>query len=87
MPTRRHFVISCVATPIVLPRLGHAAGGSVVLPLMANCGDDHDLTPAQTEGPYFTPESPEKKDFASDSLGGERMTLVGYVLTKDCQPV
>ncbi|MGT2444888.1 hypothetical protein ACU4I5_21000 (plasmid) [Ensifer adhaerens] len=61
MPTRRHFLISFVATPIVLPRLGHAAGGSVELPLTANCGDDDDLTPAQTEGPYFTPESPEKR--------------------------
>ncbi|SDA96113.1 Protocatechuate 3,4-dioxygenase beta subunit [Sinorhizobium sp. NFACC03] len=87
MPTRRHFLISFVATPIVLPRLGHAAGSPVELPLTASCGDDHELTPAQTEGPYFTPQSPEKQDFASDAPGGERMTLVGYVLTKDCQPV
>ena len=87
MPTRRDFLIRFVATPIVLPSLGHAAGAQVELPLTANCGDDHELTPAQTEGPYFTPDSPEKQDFASDVAGGERLTLAGYVLTKNCQPV
>jgi protocatechuate 3,4-dioxygenase beta subunit len=87
MPTRRHFLIGFVATPIVLPRLGHAAGAPTQLSLTATCNDDDDLTPAQTEGPYFTPESPEKQDFASDAPGGERMTLAGYVLSQGCQPV
>ncbi|MEX2742526.1 hypothetical protein AB3480_14395 [Rhizobium mongolense] len=86
MPTRRHFLIGFIATPIVLPRLGHAAGAAAQLSPTPTCDDD-DLTPAQTEGPYFTPESPEKQDFASDAPGGERMTLAGYVLTENCQPV
>lgn len=69
MPTRRHFLIGFVATPIVLPRLGHAGGAPTQLPLTATYDDDDGLTPAQTEGPYFTPESPEKQDFASDAPG------------------
>src|SRR6185369_13026926 len=51
------------------------------------CMDDNDVTPSQTEGPYFTLNSPEKRDFASDSPGGERMTIAGYVLTQNCNPV
>jgi protocatechuate 3,4-dioxygenase beta subunit len=87
MPTRRYFLSGFVAAPLVLPRLGHAAGFPEQLPLTPACADDHDLTPAQTEGPYFTPDSPEKQDFASDAPGGERMTIAGYVMTQNCQPV
>jgi protocatechuate 3,4-dioxygenase beta subunit len=87
MPTRRHFLIGFVAAPIVLPGLGHAAGAPARLSLTPACSDDDDLTPPQTEGPYFSPQSPEKQDFASDAAEGERMTLAGYVLTEDCRPV
>ncbi|WP_455269826.1 dioxygenase family protein [Rhizobium herbae] len=87
MPTRRHLLIGFAAVPIVLPGFGHAAGSPAQLSPTPACSDDDDLTSAQTEGPYFTPESPEKQDFASDAPGGERMTLAGYVLTEDCRPV
>ena len=30
------------------------------LPPTASCTDDDDPTPAQTEGPYFTPNSPQR---------------------------
>ncbi len=39
-----------------------------------------------TEGPYFTPGSPETKDLAGD-LPGKKLRLSGYVLTADCHPV
>ncbi|WP_312366184.1 intradiol ring-cleavage dioxygenase [Ensifer sp.] len=87
MPTRRHFLISFVTTPIVLPELGHAAALPAELPLTASCHEDGEPTPVQTEGPYFTPDSPEKQDFAFDAPGGEKLTLAGYVLTRECQPV
>lgn len=87
MPTRRHFLIGFVAAPIVLPGLGHATGAPAQLTLTPTCDDGDDPTPAQTEGPYFTPDSPEKRDFATDAPNGERMTLAGYVLTGDCRPV
>lgn len=86
MPTRRLFLSSFVAAPIVLPRFGYASRVPKQLRLTPNCADDDDLTPAQTEGPYFTPDSPEKRDFASDAPGGERMTITGYVLTRNCEP-
>ena len=86
MPTRRLFLSSFVAAPIVLPRFGYASGVPKQLRLTPTCADDDDLTPAQTEGPYFTPDSPEKRDFASDAPGGERMTITGCVLTRNCEP-
>jgi protocatechuate 3,4-dioxygenase beta subunit len=49
--------------------------------------DDSDVTQSQTEGPYFTPNSPEKRDFARDAPGGERMTIAGCVITQNCKPV
>jgi protocatechuate 3,4-dioxygenase beta subunit len=52
------------------------------------CGDDDDEpTPAQTEGPYFTPNSPERTSLLEPGMPGRRLTVSGYVLTTDCQPV
>lgn len=51
------------------------------------CGDDDDVTPAQTEGPYYTPDTPERTSLLEPGLVGTRMLVTGYVLTTDCQPV
>ena len=86
MPSRRHF-LAIAAAPVFVAAAGRASGKITSLQRTPACVDDHDLTLAQTEGPYFTPDSPEKQDFASDSPNGERMTIAGYVLTEDCKPV
>lgn len=59
------------------------------LPPTPECGDedDFDSTLAQTEGPYFTPDSPERDSFIEEGIGGERMILTGYVYATDCKPV
>jgi protocatechuate 3,4-dioxygenase beta subunit len=58
------------------------------VPATPACGDDDDdLTPAQTEGPYFTPNSPERTSLFEDGMAGTRLTLTGYVLSTGCQPV
>jgi len=87
MPTRRFFLSTLVAGPILRPALAHSAVSSNQLSLTPACSDEHDLTPDQTEGPYFSPDSPEKQDFAADAPGGDRMKLAGFVLTKDCRLV
>ncbi|WP_276119842.1 dioxygenase family protein [Pararhizobium qamdonense] len=87
MPTRRHFLIGFAAAPIALPGLAQASDAPAQLSLTPTCSDDDDLTQRQTEGPYFSLESPEKQDFANDAPDGERMTLAGYVLTQNCRPV
>ena len=78
--------------------LGLAAGSSTILPrqpraqspnmpLTPVCAEADDLTPAQTEGPYFTPNSPERADFVEDGVDGARIALVGFALNPRCQPI
>ena len=45
------------------------------------------LTPASTEGPYFTAGSPERASLLESGMSGTVLILSGYVLTSDCQPV
>jgi len=53
----------------------------------AACTSPAALTPALTEGPYFTPGSPEKASLVEPGMSGTRLLLSGYVLTSDCRPV
>ncbi len=66
--------VTPTATPTLLPT--------------PTCGDDDDEpTIAQTEGPYYTPNSPERTSFIEEDTVGTRMILAGFVLTTRCQPV
>jgi protocatechuate 3,4-dioxygenase beta subunit len=51
------------------------------------CGDDDDPTPAQTEGPYFTPNSPERASLLEPSVTGTKLVVTGVVSTTSCQPI
>ena len=44
------------------------------------------LTQAQTEGPYYIPNSPEKHSLLEEGVTGTRLILVGYVLDQNCLP-
>jgi len=45
------------------------------------------LTPALTEGPYFTAGSPESALLYTDGMAGIKLVITGYVYTTDCKPV
>ena len=51
------------------------------------CKSPAALTPALTEGPYFKTGSPERTSLIDSDTQGTILTLSGYVLTTDCQPV
>jgi protocatechuate 3,4-dioxygenase beta subunit len=51
------------------------------------CDDGGDPTPAQTEGPYFTPDSPERASLLEAGMAGDRLTVAGTVLATDCRPL
>ncbi len=52
------------------------------------CGDDDDEpTIAQTEGPYYTPNTPERVSLLEAGMVGDRLLLQGLVLTTGCTPV
>jgi protocatechuate 3,4-dioxygenase beta subunit len=58
------------------------------LPPTPACGDDDDdPTPAQTEGPYYTPDTPERVSLLEPGMTGTHLLVTGYVLTTNCEPV
>jgi protocatechuate 3,4-dioxygenase beta subunit len=65
--------------------LGQAAAQQ--LDLTPECVDTDDLTPQQTEGPYFTRNSPETASILEAGASGARLVVSGYVLNTACQPV
>lgn len=57
-----------------------------LLPGTPSCGPDDGPTRASTEGPFYRDNPPQKRDFRTDAPGLP-VTLIGYVLTRDCRPV
>ncbi|MFN0071377.1 MAG: hypothetical protein ACKVVP_07805 [Chloroflexota bacterium] len=94
--SRRNFLRASVAisAPLALTWLASRGewmtDGSVTaqtLPLTPECVDPTDVTPSQTEGPYFTRNSPERASLLEPGLNGTRLMLSGLVLARNCQPV
>lgn len=56
------------------------------LPPTPACGDD-EPTPSQTAGPFYTPNSPERKSLLEPNTVGTRILVTGQVLSSSCQPV
>lgn len=87
MPTRRQFLAGFLAIPAVAPIAALAQEQAPAqLSLTPSCGEA-EPTIAQTEGPYFSPNTPLKRDFKADVASGTPITIAGYVLTEDCKPV
>ena len=55
----------------------------IALPAPACTG----LTPAQTEGPYYTADTPQRNSLLEEGMPGTRLILVGYVLDQNCNPL
>ena len=95
--SRRDFLRLMASVPVIIGAptllLGDKAGlrASEPLPLSPTptCGDDDDddPTPAQTEGPYFKPRSPERKSLLDRRFGATPLVLTGAVFTRSCKPV
>jgi protocatechuate 3,4-dioxygenase beta subunit len=87
--TRRSVVAALIASPFLA--MGNndlsAAAATFGLDLTPDCRDSDEHTVAQTEGPYFKPNAPLKRDLAVDAPGGERMTIGGLVLDTACRPL
>ena len=52
-----------------------------------SCDDGDEATPAQTEGPYFTPNSPEKTSLLEAGMAGTKLVLTGTVVSTTCVPI
>jgi len=59
----------------------------VELPPTPECRDAHDVTPRQTEGPFYKPRTPERAVLREPGMKGVAVALTGLVLTRGCKPV
>lgn len=78
---------------------GHSAGivlaqssTATTTPVLAptpSCADADDLeaTIQQTEGPFYTPDTPERTSLLEPDLPGTRLVVSGSVYDTTCQPV
>lgn len=61
---------------------------AATLPPTPACGDDDDdPTPPQTEGPFYTPDTPQRTSLLEEGMTGTRILLTGTVLTTNCRPI
>lgn len=44
-------------------------------------------TPAQTEGPYYKPGSPERTSLLEPGMAGTRLVITGFVVDSECRPI
>ena len=65
------------------------ADGTPTLAPTPTCADADDLetTLEETEGPYYTPDSPERTSLLEEGMAGTVLRLSGYVYASSCQPV
>jgi protocatechuate 3,4-dioxygenase beta subunit len=85
-PTRRTLLM---AAAVATGGLGFAQSALAQqgLPPTPECKDNDDPTPAQTEGPFYKPSSPQRADLREPGLGGRPVVLTGMVLTRRCRPI
>lgn len=57
-----------------------SADRDALLPATPAIADDDDLTPDQTEGPYYTPDSPERTSLREEGIAGMKLTVAGFVV-------
>jgi protocatechuate 3,4-dioxygenase beta subunit len=86
--TRRRVVVSGVvlASGLVVGDISDAIAQQALPPTPA-CDDGDEPTARQTEGPFFTPRSPERADLREPGMPGRPVVLSGRVVTRACRPV
>ena len=89
MPTsRRSLLIAFLTLPLIpAARTRAFAQAGPELPLTLECRDGDELTLEREAGPFFKPNSPRKRELQADAIGGDRMTVAGFVLDKRCRPL
>jgi protocatechuate 3,4-dioxygenase beta subunit len=73
---------------IVLAQSPTATSTPILAPTPA-CVDDDDLeaTVPQTEGPFYTPDTPERQSLLEPGMAGTKLVVSGYVYDTACQPI
>lgn len=86
MLTRRAAFAPVVAVPFLPFLRSPLLAQSSVLDLTPACGAA-EPTAAQSEGPYFRPGAPQRRDLAADAPSAQHILLGGLVLDPACRPI
>ena len=91
--SRRGFLraVAVAVAPVALlarirPTFGNEIEGVELDPTPA-AGDELELTPEETAGPFFRPSSPLKNNFRQPGVNGVPMNVTGFVLDRRGKPV
>jgi len=81
-----------IGTMAIVPAAGLAAPPEVVAqravtPPAPNCTSPARVTPSQTEGPFYKASTPERTNLVESGMGGTKLIVTGYVLTRECRPI
>jgi len=80
---RRQIITMASLAPLMV------ASGTMVpgAPLAATPACGEPVTPQQTSGPFFKPDSPQRRSLIDADMRGEKPGITGRVLSTSCQPV
>jgi protocatechuate 3,4-dioxygenase beta subunit len=92
--SRREFLraVAVAAAPVALlaqvrPSLGQGDASLRLEPTPAVGENDLEITPQETIGPAFEPNSPIRDNFRESGMTGEPVTLTGFVLDRKGKPI
>lgn len=95
--TLQKLAIALPAPLVAAAWQGHSAGivlaqttdDTATLAPTPSCADDDDLdaTIQQTEGPFYTPDTPERTSLLEPDMPGTRLFVSGYIYDTACQPI
>ena len=71
-------------TPTSAPPATGGAGPATTLAPTPSCVDADD-TPSQTEGPFYTPRTPERANLVEPGMAGTILVVTGRVMTTRCE--
>lgn len=80
-------VPSAAAPATAAPQTEAPAAAAATLPPTPACDDGDEATITQTEGPYYTPSSPERVALVEPDMRGTRLVLTGQVVSTACAPL
>lgn len=86
--TRRRFFTFLAALPVLgFLTTAFSRGAATALEPTPACDDHDEPTPPQTEGPYFSPNSPAINNLRIAGAKGTALILTGQVINTKCEPV
>jgi protocatechuate 3,4-dioxygenase beta subunit len=78
---------STAAPTTSAPSSAEAAAEAGELQATPACDDGDDPTPEQTEGPFYTPDTPRRSNLAIAGVSGAPLLLTGDVVDSRCRPI